>query len=304
MARKPLIPSATDPQFPQKVEEWIRRVSGLTKGYDGERLVTLNEVKRLAGSGTSAASSSSSSGGGGSSGGVATIPTDLAAEWNGNAGCVVVSWTLPTYSGHQRTELRVSTTGDINDSVKLESVDASQYLDFDGTPGVERTYFARHIGSSGQSVFSSGVSATPQNIAPATPTDPTGLIVFWTPGIKGTLVKWDVPTYSGHLRTEVWVSTTGNVNDATLKFSSDDTQIVDYEYTYDVERFYHIRHIGEAGSSGYVVDSATPSQALPNIMVAGTITNTTEIDIPVNLIGASDGKVKIHVSGFYRSKEN
>lgn len=304
MSRKRIqAPDARNPNFQQLAAQWMRTADGLDRSGDDERRPTVGEVMELI---SKSSSGSSATGSGASSGAEGqfnpTKPSGVGAVWNENAGCVVVSWDIPSYSGHVRTEVRVSTTGSVNDSVTVQKVDGNQYLDFSGSAGQERTYYLRHIASDGNlSTFSSGIAATPQDISVDTPSTPANVLAYWMIPARGTLVKWDAPTYSGHLRTEVWVSTTGNINDATLKFVADDTQIVDYEYTYGVERFYHVRHMGEGGNGAYASDSATPTESLHNVMVSGQITNTTEIDIPVDLTGASDPKVLISVSGFYQS---
>lgn len=297
-----------DPNALQQIIEMLEVSEGIRGGND-ERKPTLAEVKKLilTGGGIPQLFSGSTAAQSLGSNTVARKPTGLRHEVL--LGCATVIWDIPDYIGHSKTEIWRSDTDDIQAAIFYGECGANYFLDSNVDVGRTYFYFLRHKTSERLGSVKSGFTASYGVPIPSEPIitaeRPTGLIYELLS--SGVGVSWDIPSYRGHSKTEVWRSDTDDIQAAIFLGECGASYFIDLSATDNHVYFYFIRHktserLGSVKSEFTtslhvnIPQVVVPTQPIP---VAGEITTTGDSIITVQNAGRP---VVIEVQGFFRSE--
>lgn len=170
----------------------------------------------------------------------------------------------------------------------------------------------------GTSTLSGRASASSSTGSEVIPAKPTGLAT--TAQQHGIILSWERPSYSGHGKTEVWRSTTGLLQDATLIGVTGSIQFTDHDAGQGVSWAYFIRHVvdvslgSRAGpfsdpvtetsaisffdSNGKVIESALPGSLH---ISCGVITSEAPLVMSLDLTGYESPRVVVELNGVFYS---
>jgi hypothetical protein len=146
------------------------------------------------------------------------------------------------------------------------------------------------------------------------PSIPTGVSTLTSPGL--IVIRWDMPTYGGHVRSEIYRSTTGLIGDASSIGTTSSNQYTDYDVGNELTFTYFVRHqsdsLNSLFSDGAEETSLEPFYADGKVSnknidisdaVSGVLDNTTTVDHVFELTDSDSPKVIFSVSGVFESEE-